>query len=97
MLETIVVLSLLAFLVFINYIPVIHQYYATKKAERVLAQQLDLLNRTHEYYSIIETKPLGLGTSQNSDVKFAKAHNNQNIAVSSIMNLIEVIYASNEG
>lgn len=95
MLETIVVVSLLAFLVIINYLPVIHQALVAQKAKKCLDQQLSLLNGQYEYQSIVETRQLGLGVSQNSDVKFSKAHKNQNIAVNSIMDLIEVIYISN--
>uniref|UniRef100_UPI00405683E5 hypothetical protein n=1 Tax=Acetatifactor sp. TaxID=1872090 RepID=UPI00405683E5 len=92
MLAAIVVISLLAILLLLNYLPVMIQYVVANNAERDFANQLSFLNENYEYYSVVITDQLGLGTSQNSDVKFEKAHKNQAVAVDSILSLIDNLH-----
>ncbi|MGN9126524.1 hypothetical protein ACTM97_08985 [Oliverpabstia intestinalis] len=71
------------------YSPVIYQNAVLKRAENTFIQELNRLNDFYEDNLIVVTRRLGEGESQNSDVKFVHAHNNQNFAVNSVLDLID--------
>jgi len=81
---------LLAFflLVLIIYLPAICQHFAWKRTSKSFEQQLSELGTLYDDSRIVITERRGEGTSQNSDVKFADAHKNQDFAMNTIMKLL---------
>lgn len=71
------------------YAPVLYQYIVYKKAERVFFDELSEWNSNETSNLIVITEPLGLGPSQNSDVKFSKAHTHYTFAINSVWPLLE--------
>lgn len=89
MLTLLLISSILFILACFIYAPVVHQYIIYKKSERIFYDELTKWDAAETNNLIVITKPLGLGPSQNSDVKFAKAHANYTFAINSVLPLLE--------
>lgn len=82
-------LAIICAISLVVFTPVICQYIFLRRTERQLLKQISELNIFYEDKVQIVLRPLGLGPSQNSDVKFSDAHKNQKFAVNSILYLID--------
>lgn len=89
MLTYLLIISILALLACFIYTPVLYQYIVYKKAEHVFSSELKAWNAKESDNLIVITQKLGLGCSQNSDVKFSKAHKNHSFAINSVLPLLE--------
>lgn len=88
MVGIILIFGFLAFIYILIYLPVIHQYVITKQSEKRLVIELNLLRDLFSSCLIVNTQKLGQGESQNSDVKFIEAQQNQDFAVNSILGIL---------
>lgn len=85
MLDFIIAMAFFALVVLMIYLPVIRQRVIVKQAERKFAEELNLVGSLFESSTVIQTKRMGEGESQNSDITFEKAQQNQTTAVNSVM------------
>ncbi len=88
---SIFLITLLLFVAMLSiiYFPVLYQHIVSKRAENRFHEEVSLLNDLYSDSLIVITNRLGEGASQNSDIKFSKAHENQSFAVNSILGLID--------
>lgn len=86
-----IVLIIFALIALVIYSPAIFQYFAWKRTTREFERELSELDTLYNSSRIVITEPLGEGTSQNSDVKFAAAHQNQSFAMNTIMEVLSQI------
>lgn len=96
MVEFLFVAAFFSSLAVIVYLPAFFKHCIAKRSERVFTQKLAYVNKLYERCIVIVTEKLGLGVSQNSDVKFCKAHNNQTVAINSVMSLMDTLYGVTE-
>ena len=81
--------SLLIFLVFlVAYAPVVRSRLRIKAVKRALVAEIDALDDVFEKSCMVITDPLGVGGSKNSGIRFSKASENLDVAVSSSRALI---------
>lgn len=85
----VIVLIVFSIIFLVTYFPVICQNIVLNRAEKDFAQELKALNDFYENMLVIVTRRLGEGESQNSDVRFSCAHQNQKFAVDSVLDLID--------
>lgn len=88
MLGYMIIIAIVVLFLLITYFPVIRQNRILSELDEKLAYELDLLSGLLRACLIIETRPLGKGESQNSDITFAQAQANQQIATNAIMALM---------
>lgn len=88
MLGYIIIIAIVALFLLITYFPVLRQNRILHELDEKLAHELDLLSDLLRACLIIETRALGKGESQNSDITFAQAQINQPIATHAIMALM---------
>lgn len=88
MLEFGIVLAVFALIVLVIYLPALYRHFVWKRTEKDFEHELSQLGSLYDSSRIVITERLGEGTSQNSDVKFAEAHQNQSFAMNTIMELL---------
>ena len=72
----------------IMYIPAIYHHQILNQANENLDKEISLLDSFYQEHLVIITEKRGLGSSKNSDIQFAVAHEHQAFAISSILSLM---------
>lgn len=88
MLEFIILLAIIVLMIVISYLPALWQHFALKRTKKNFECELSELDALYISSRIVITERLGEGTSQNSDVRFAEAHQNQSFAMNTIMDVL---------
>lgn len=88
MLEFAMVLSVIILIIVSVYLPAFYRYLIWKRTQKKFEHELSELGSLYDSSRIVITKHLGSGTSRILCVTFAQAHENQNFAMNTIMELL---------
>lgn len=88
MFEFIVVMVFFFVILLAIYFPALHYNMVARKSKKRFIAELALLDNLFASCLFVRTERLGEGESQNSDVSFERAQENQSIAINSILGLI---------